>query len=84
MARVQVPFLRVVTGGYVLVEGFCSLLASRQLSTSARPDPNRCHAGAADLSSPVAACLAFPVVDHRNDAEPLIPCPGGTDGYRHD
>ena len=31
MARGQVPFLQVVTGGYVLVEDFCSLLAGRRL-----------------------------------------------------
>jgi hypothetical protein len=36
MARVQVPFLQVVTGGYVLVEDFCSLLAGRRLELTVK------------------------------------------------
>ena len=33
---------------------------------------------------PFPTCLASPVVYHRNDVEPLIPCPGGTDCGRDD
>src|SRR5215813_2680852 len=49
-----------------------------------RSDTNCFHIDGTDLSSPFSTCLASPVVHHRNDVEPLIPCPGGTDCYRYD
>src|SRR5262249_49809159 len=48
------------------------------IESADRSDPNCFHASVADLSSHVPAILASPFLSHRNDGEPLIPCPGGT------
>ena len=46
--------------------------------------PTASMLGVADLSSAFPTFLASPFVYYRNDVEPLIPCPGGTDCHRHD
>src|SRR5215831_5331141 len=49
-----------------------------------RSDTNDLYLDGTDLPPTFPTCLASPVVHHRNDVEPLIPCPGGTDCYRYD
>ena len=46
--------------------------------------PTASMLGAADLSSAFPTCLASPFVSHRDDGQPLITHPGGTDCHRHD
>src|SRR5262249_37773712 len=48
-----------------------------------RANTNDLDLDGTDLSSAFPACLASPVVSHRNDVEPLSTASGGTHGNTH-
>ena len=47
--------------------------------SAGRASPDNCHRDPVDLPPPFSALLASPFVYYRNDVEPLITHPGGTD-----
>src|SRR5262249_27754707 len=56
----------------------------RLVASADRANTNDLHLDGTDQSSAFSTCLASPFVYHRDDSQPLIICPSGTDCPPHD